>query len=221
MLRPLRVVRARQGRAPREDRGQPRPVQRGHAVRALLRHPAGAVQPAARALPAEARGREGSGQWKRITWKRPTRKRATASPRSARSTVGTPSRTSTARAATCCSSRPSTSCGLSWALRPRSAWATCAGWVRTSPASVCTATRRSTPAGTATTPTASSSGAARSAAAATTTGSPSSARRSAARRSSASTPASPARLPKPTSGCHPPRLRHGAGAGLHQRDRPL
>ena len=85
----------------------------------------------------------------------------------------------------------------------------------------CTATRRSTPAGTATTPTASSSGAARSAAAATTTGSPSSARRSAARRSSRRPPLHLHGFQGRHLAAHSPRLRHGAGAGFHQRDRPL
>ncbi|MFR1637787.1 MAG: molybdopterin-dependent oxidoreductase [Eggerthellaceae bacterium] len=60
-----------------------------------------------------------------------------------------------------------------------------------------------------------------SAAAATTTGSPSSARRSAARRSSASTPLHLHGFQGRHLAAHSPRLRHGAGAGFHQRDRPL
>ena len=72
-------------------------------------------------------GEKGSGQWKRISWKRPTKLHATSSPRSARTTAQTRSRTSTAPVMTCCSSRPSTNWWLEWAPRPRSAWATCAG----------------------------------------------------------------------------------------------
>ncbi|MFQ9180409.1 MAG: molybdopterin-dependent oxidoreductase [Eggerthella lenta] len=87
-----------------------------HAVRALLRHPAGAVQTrrgvrypqkrVARRAPASGSASRG---------KRPTRKRAdrfTQDRRGARlATIAHQYGT----AATCCSSRPSTSCGLSWA----------------------------------------------------------------------------------------------------------
>ena len=97
-------------------------------MRPLLRHPAGAVQPAARALPAEARGRErlrpveahhvGRGLRGGARPLHRDRRRARLAHHRA------PVR---ARAATCCSSKPSTSCGLNWAPPPRSAWATCAG----------------------------------------------------------------------------------------------